>query len=393
VAQLRNSANVTALLFCLATSGLMQPARAAAPVPAPPPPPVALALVIGNSHYASLPPIPSCDSSARLLAAALGRAGFTVTAKYDATNGEMGGALASLEDAARQAPGARVLAYVCGYAVDFDGRTFLLPVSAAVESPSDVLAEGLVAKPILDAIARTQPSAGLVLFDDVTKPGSPPATALDAGLTALHRSGAGSPGLGAMAARATGSQPQGATPLSGGVAAALAPPVVELGALMTAVAHDMAGSPGVTLVQAAPSAPGLLVGAPPKPAPPPPVAPPPTPAPPPAPAPAPAPASAPMPAPAPVAAPAPPPAAPPPAAPAPAAAAPAAPPPIPTDPVVLTRAIQLALKNLGYYAAAVDGIVGPEEQAAIRRYQHEMHAPMTGQLTPAEISRLLVIGR
>jgi peptidoglycan hydrolase-like protein with peptidoglycan-binding domain len=44
---------------------------------------------------------------------------------------------------------------------------------------------------------------------------------------------------------------------------------------------------------------------------------------------------------------------------------------------------------LGYYSGRVDGAFGPESLAAIRRFQHELGAPMTGQLTVEQVARLL----
>ena len=52
------------------------------------------------------------------------------------------------------------------------------------------------------------------------------------------------------------------------------------------------------------------------------------------------------------------------------------------------RLVQRALAHLGYYDARTDGVFGPETRAAIRRWQHEVHAPMTGHLTAEEASKL-----
>jgi len=52
------------------------------------------------------------------------------------------------------------------------------------------------------------------------------------------------------------------------------------------------------------------------------------------------------------------------------------------------RQVQQALAGLGYYDGRIDGIFGPETHAAIRRWQHELHAPMTGHLTGPEATRL-----
>jgi peptidoglycan hydrolase-like protein with peptidoglycan-binding domain len=57
------------------------------------------------------------------------------------------------------------------------------------------------------------------------------------------------------------------------------------------------------------------------------------------------------------------------------------------------RQIQSALLRLGYYDKTVDGVFGADTRAAIRRFQHEIGADMTGFITPAESSRLLGSGK
>ena len=52
------------------------------------------------------------------------------------------------------------------------------------------------------------------------------------------------------------------------------------------------------------------------------------------------------------------------------------------------RRIQEQLTALGYYGVPVDGVFGPETRAAIRRYQHELHEALTGQLTVDQANRL-----
>ena len=52
------------------------------------------------------------------------------------------------------------------------------------------------------------------------------------------------------------------------------------------------------------------------------------------------------------------------------------------------RQVQIALATLGYYDGRIDGVFGPDTQAAVRRFQHEIHADMTGTLTAAEATRL-----
>lgn len=51
--------------------------------------------------------------------------------------------------------------------------------------------------------------------------------------------------------------------------------------------------------------------------------------------------------------------------------------------------VQDALHRLGYYEGQVDGVFGPLTRTAIRRFQHNIGAEMTGHLTAEEASRLV----
>ena len=52
------------------------------------------------------------------------------------------------------------------------------------------------------------------------------------------------------------------------------------------------------------------------------------------------------------------------------------------------RAVQVSLQRLGYFAGRVDGEFRTDTRAAIRRYQHEIGAEATGQLTAEQVKRL-----
>jgi peptidoglycan hydrolase-like protein with peptidoglycan-binding domain len=53
------------------------------------------------------------------------------------------------------------------------------------------------------------------------------------------------------------------------------------------------------------------------------------------------------------------------------------------------RQIQEALHRVDYYRGPVDGIFGPLTRAAIRRFQREIGADITGYLTAEEANRLV----
>src|SRR5579875_1907935 len=142
-----------------------RPARA-------PPPAERLAVVIGEAAYSRLPAEPACSLSAQVIASRLRGLGFAVATRNDATNGEIGAMLIAL---ARQAAAGHpsVVIYFCGHAVEFDGRSFLLPIDAVLGRPSDVLAEGIPAQSLLD-IANRGTHVGLTVLDLYMQPQSQP---------------------------------------------------------------------------------------------------------------------------------------------------------------------------------------------------------------------------
>jgi hypothetical protein len=306
-----------------------------------PPAPAHLALVIGNATYAHLPSLASCTSSANLVTASLTRAGFAVTERLDQTNGQMSGDLAALADAATHNPTASVVVYICAYAMSLDNRPFLLPISATIEHDADALTEGIVAKSVVDLVERSG-APGLVLLDAVAKPNATSKLSL----TSLSNTGPAQK-VAFVAATMSAVPPAGASDLATGLSNLAAPPNIEAGAAVKSLQQQMAGKPGVELSVRLPAGPEWLAGGP--------------------------------------------------------AIAPAAPPTqgastAPTranfpDEAHMTEAdrrqIQAALLHLGYYDGQVDGIFGADTRAAIRRFQHEIKAEMTGEITPAEADRLL----
>lgn len=303
------------------------------------------ALVIGNGTYQSLAPLPACLLSAHAVAAALHGAGFDVVEREDASSGAIDAALGEFAKHVADAPGAAAVIYFCGYATSFNNRPFLLPVSAKIARPADVLTQGVLAKSVIGALAHGVIGASLAAIDVVPTPDAPANLDTDA-LT----QGTLPDGLGLIVA-SQAKLPEAPSQLATALAAALKAPQVQVGPLITTL-QQQAGTAAVTVRP--PVTPGYLVGSPPPPASPPP---------------------------------------------APVAAAPAAPQATAAPVVTLPaddemtdadrRTVQTALTKLGYYDGKVDGIFGPDTRAAIRRYQHELGADMTGKLGAAQASKLV----
>lgn len=301
-----------------------------------------IALVIGNATYANYPPLPACAASAGLVASQLAKAGFAVTSKADVSNGALGSALAAFASQAAQAPDDTAVVYICAYGGSLDGRDFILPVSAALTRPSDGMTDGLVARSAL-AFARGRQGPSILALDLIAE------AKLGLGAPAGGLASDVLPDTASVAIAVETRPPTAATLFAAGLATAVAAPDANSATVLPGLAKTLAGADGVTVagVKAASKGqdlnrlpavqpPGAIKQA----------------------VPAPAAASAPMP-----------------------------------DDAAMTladrRRVQIALASLGYYDGRLDGIFGPDSRAAIRRYQHEIGAAMTGTLDAAQASRLV----
>ena len=322
--------------------------------------PLRTALVISNAQYADLPPLPRCTASAAVVREALKAKGFEVVERNDVRRGEFDAAIGALAKRTAASPPSVAVLYYCGYAREFNGRPFLLPAAANITRDNDVLTQGLIAKSLVDSVARVGDSSGVVLLDAFQPPETP--------ATGLAKLGEQiQPGSFAVIGANNDAAAQGPTPAALALRGQMTGAEVSLEKFVTGVRAELAkGGAGTPFIVAATGRPSFLVGG----APPPAAAPP-----------------------APVAA-APPPASPPAASPPPAAPAP---PPPPQQAMVDEdrmsdqdrRQVQLMLATLGYYSGRIDATFGPETRAAIRRYQFEIKAEMTGRLSAEQATKLV----
>ena len=327
--------------------------------------PARAALIVGNATYIALPGIPGCAKSANTVAAALRALGIEVTERQDASTGGVDAGITEFSQHLAGGPGAGFV-YICAYATDFNDRTFVLPTTAKIERPSDVLTQGVLAKALLATVSRDPATVGVVVFDLIPKPDGPPRLGVDALAGLPVPDGVG------IVAVAEAPPADSPTPLAAALVSALAGPLVATDALLTSVRTQLATA---TVAVHMPARPGGILAGPPAVAGPLGAAPlgaaPPG-------------AELPKP-PVPVAA------APPPAAAAlPVAARPAQ--ALPDEPQMTEtdrHTVQTSLARLGYYDYTVDGVFGPETRAAIRRYQHEIGSEMTGRLTADQATRLV----
>lgn len=290
--------------------------------------PKRLALLVGNSSYAAWPALETCRTSVNGLSGALKRAGFEVTERQNLSNAQMGSAISDFSAAIARAGDVDVVSYVCGYAMALDNRVFLLPASASLSRDTDALSQGIVSRLLINAVSKSGARGGLILLDAVALPGKTELLPL-AGLvdpTALS-------GIGYAAVQAPRPPPAGMSDLAAATAVVLAGGGSDWRSTVKQLRQKLPSSALRSVVMQEPSEAAI-----------PPVS---------------------------------------------TTSARAPPSEAYGGGVADIRRVQLALQRLGYYAGKVDGVVGADTLAAVRRFQHELRAEMTGQLNAAQSARLL----
>lgn len=325
--------------------------------------PAGEALVVGEGAYTNLPAMQTCNLSARSIASALQRLGYTVEQQQDASSGALFAGIGTLTQRLKANPKAPVFVYVCSYATGFDDRAFMLPVSAQLSRPADVLTQGILLQTLVDAVRHNTQGPAVIAVDAIPAPKAPATLGLD-------RLAAGLPANVGLLAVQDAHAGDLLSPFATLLAPALKGPVVSGAKLLTDLRSQLTGEAKVTIAALHIPAENVTLAQ----------------------------AAAP-----------PPPAAPrdvtpifPPSAPSRAEESPSAVPPMASAAAAVTslpagnrmsaaqrRIVQQALAKLGYYDGNIDGIFGPETRAAIRRWQHELKAPMTGHLTATQATQLV----
>lgn len=124
-----------------------------------------LAFVIGNSEY-EIGPLANPSNDARLISTTLGSAGFKVTTLLDADlEGMKRGARAFARKVRDAGTGATALFYYAGHGVQVNGRNYLIPVNARLDSAADMEFESMDAQWILDLLEDTGANISIVILD------------------------------------------------------------------------------------------------------------------------------------------------------------------------------------------------------------------------------------
>src|ERR1700733_11556994 len=122
-----------------------------------------VALVLGNSAYQNVAPLPNPANDSAKMAATLKDAGFDVVdSRRDLPAAETRRALRDFADRARDADIAVV--YYAGHGIEVDGTNYLIPVDAKLERDTDVYDEAFSLDRVLLAIEPAK-QLRLVILD------------------------------------------------------------------------------------------------------------------------------------------------------------------------------------------------------------------------------------
>jgi len=121
-----------------------------------------IALVIGNSAYSS-GPLKNPVNDATDMAAALKRAGFTVTLKKDANLQEMVETIEEFGNTLKK--GGVGLFYYAGHGVQVNSVNYLLPISARINKESDVRFQAVDAGRVLAEMENANNGLNIVVLD------------------------------------------------------------------------------------------------------------------------------------------------------------------------------------------------------------------------------------
>jgi uncharacterized caspase-like protein len=120
------------------------------------------ALVIGNSHYESVP-LRNPVNDATDMAATLKRVGFDVDLKLDVDQMSMEDAIRAFGD--RLTEGGIGLFYYAGHGVQVDGENYLVPIGARITEKKDIRYKAVHLGQVLDEFAEAKNRLNILVID------------------------------------------------------------------------------------------------------------------------------------------------------------------------------------------------------------------------------------
>lgn len=125
-----------------------------------------VALVVGNSAYQNAKPLSTAIADASAMAETMRGAGYDVTTSTDVRQKDIGEVMRIFLDKVAAAGGNAVaFFYYAGYAAQFRGVNYLVPIDASINSASDIPAQSLRLGELVEALAKTPAAARIIVLD------------------------------------------------------------------------------------------------------------------------------------------------------------------------------------------------------------------------------------
>jgi len=125
-----------------------------------------MALVLGNSAYQKVSPLPNPANDAKAISAYLKSANFEVTEIHDLTQGDMRAAIGQFAGAvAAKGRDTIVAVYYAGHGLQIDGENFLVPVDANIAREADVPLQAVRLADLMNALAAVPSKSRIIMLD------------------------------------------------------------------------------------------------------------------------------------------------------------------------------------------------------------------------------------
>ncbi len=125
-----------------------------------------MALVIGQSAYRAVTPLPNPANDAKAMAQLLGEAGFEVTSAPDLSQNAMRQAVSDFAaQVAAKGPDTVALVFYAGHGMQIDGENFLVPIDIDPKREADIPLQAVRLNDILNTLTSVPSRMRLVLLD------------------------------------------------------------------------------------------------------------------------------------------------------------------------------------------------------------------------------------
>jgi hypothetical protein len=121
------------------------------------------ALIIGNSQYRTLMPIPNAVNDVNIVAKALGILGFKTTVLNDFTSSQFDEKWTYFKQDANNTE--VLLIYYVGHGMAFEGNNYFLPVETNIKNCNDVRRQGIKVSELIEDISKLNSKINLFYLD------------------------------------------------------------------------------------------------------------------------------------------------------------------------------------------------------------------------------------